>query len=355
MLVRRLVYVWLFIQTFFLPLSVPAQSETQAERIAAKPAADSLAALGKRLFFDARLSGDEKISCSSCHQPDQAFTDRLPVAKGVEGKFGTRNTPSLLNVAGAAPFFWDGRRPTLENQVLDPIFNPQEHGLKNERELLRIVGGDAEYAKSFAAALPRDGSAVDAENIRAALAAYLRTLRSADSRFDRFIAGGALNDRERSGFALFTGRARCAECHRIDRHAALTDNRFHNRGVGMEMLADKLSGYVLRVHALPPAERERLMATDAAVAALGRFVVTGRPADIGKFKTPSLRNAAMTAPYMHDGSIATLAAAVDYEVYYRDIASEQTTNLTPQEQADIVEFLKALTDVRYEKAESAEK
>jgi cytochrome c peroxidase len=319
-----------------LPAS-PWSSQSSPERVS----------LGRRLFFDTRLSADGTISCAHCHQPQRAFTDGLPVARGIKDQLGTRNTPSLWNVAFATSEFWDGRRLTLEQQAADPFTNSREHGLRNRDALLGLIRNDPQYRQAFERAFSLTVSKISVETVASALAAFERTLLSGDSPFDRYLYGNDPSAMSRSairGLELFRGRAQCATCHTIgEKFALLTDNTFHNEGVGLTNLLPRLSEIATRVYNTPSDRLDQLIADDRTVAALGRFVVTKQPKDVGEFKTPSLRNVALTAPYMHDGSIATLAEAVDFEVYYRGTQMNAPLILTPQERRDLLEFLKSLT------------
>src|SRR5688572_383293 len=222
---------------------------------ASNPLTPGKIATGRRLFFDVTLSADRKTSCATCHDPARAFTDGRVVAVGVHGAKGTRNTPSLVNAGNGRLFFWDGRSDSLEGQSLQPMTNPKEMGL-SEAEVESRTG------------LP-------AADVAAALASYMRTIRSSESRFDWFRAGQTdmLTPDERAGFDVFR-RGRCAGCHGGPN---LTDDRFHNTGVGLR---------------------------NGVPADAGRFEVSQDERDRGAFKTPTLREVALTAPYMHDGSIA---------------------------------------------------
>lgn len=310
--------------------------------------------LGKTLFFDKRLSADGSISCASCHQPELAFTDDKVLAEGVDKRKGTRNTPTILNAAFNTSQFWDGRRPSLEAQALDPFINPQEHGLKNHDALLTFLRQDADYVKSFQAVFQVAAEAICAEHVEKALAAFQRTLIVGNSPFDRYAFKGeknALTPSAERGLRLFKGPAQCARCHTIDEKSALfTDNQFHSLNVGWKNLEKKLASVTARL--AQAKERgnslDETVLSDEDVAELGLFVVTLKPADIGKFRTPSLRNVALTAPYMHDGSVTTLEDAVEWETYYRTRSNDAKDSvpplvLTPDEKADLVEFLKALT------------
>jgi len=281
------------------------------------PLTPAKVALGERLFFEPLLSADEKLSCSSCHKPEHAFSDTVAVSAGVYGRRGTRNAPSIVNAAYGDSFFWDGRAATLEDQALQPIQAPNEMDMSLDSVLQRL-GGKPEYRERFAAAFP-DGE-VSAPNLARAIASYVRTLRSGDSPFDRFFAGdsNALSTEARDGFRLFVGRARCSLCHA---GPTLMDQSFHNTGVAWRdgMLVDS-----------------------------GRAAVTGARDALGAFKTPSLRNVERTAPYMHDGSITTLEEVVEF---YNDGGTPnpyqdpdiRPLNLDASERSALLAFLRSLS------------
>lgn len=303
--------------------------------------------LGKTLFNDKHLSGDGSISCASCHQAQKAFSDGLPLAKGIGGRIGSRNTPSLLNAAYQTSQFWDGRRVSLEEQVKDPLINPREHGLTDHDQVLRIIQADARYPRDFQRTFGIHPGHLTIDHVAQALAAFLRTLVAGNSPFDRFQYGGqrhALSEPARRGLALFRGRAQCATCHAIGAEYALfTDNGFHRLGVGFPKIEPRLAEMVLSVAKERGQTRDQAIISDGEMAELGRFMVTFNPADIGRFKTPSLRNVANTAPYMHDGSVPTLLEAVEREIYYRGIEAGRPLILTPPEKSDLVDFLKSLS------------
>ncbi len=303
--------------------------------------------VGRKLFFDQRLSVDGAISCASCHIPEKAFTDGRKVASGVNGNAGTRNVISLINVAYQGSLFWDGRRQSLEAQASDPLFNSREHGLSNEDQVLQVIRTDPAYVASFKDAANVGARDLGLAQVRAALAAFERSLLAGNSAFDRYYYGGdpgALAATEQRGLALFRGRAQCVSCHTIKSDGALlTDGKFHTAGVGIKQIESQLGSLALRVAAATDEELGRLITSDADVAALGRFAVTRKPTDVGQYKTPSLRNVALTAPYMHDGSVATLEEAVERELYYRSVQSNHPVILTESEKSDLVAFLRALT------------
>jgi cytochrome c peroxidase len=303
--------------------------------------------LGRALFDDKRLSADGTVSCSTCHKPERAFTDSRTVAQGVQQRTGTRNTPTLINSVYFTSFFWDGRRRSLEEQAADPLVNPVEHALASQGELLATVRADAAYVARFRAAFGIGPESIGVEHVVKALAAFERTLVAGDSPFDRYQYGrapSALSVAQIRGLGLFAGRAGCSACHTIgSEHALLTDQEFHTIGIGQERVQPRLADRTMRLVSLSPAERDQSITSDLEVAELGRFAVTLKPGDIGRFRTPTLRNVALTAPYMHDGSVPTLAEAVEREVYYRGLEAGRPLVLTPQEKADLVAFLEALT------------
>ena len=324
-----------------------------AEPMAAEvePQVAQQVALGKRIFFDKRLSASGRIACASCHLPDKQFADGLPLAVGHKGLVGTRNTPSLLDVARQQTLFWDGRRTTLEEQALDPMVNPLEHALPSDAALLRLLRGDAQYVRGFRQAFGLPASQITVKEVARALAAYQRTLVSGTSAFDRFLAGdeAALDAAARRGWGLFSGAAQCVRCHTVQGERPLfTDHGFHSLSVGLSQVERKLPALTQQLVALQQAHRvDGAVLSDADMAELGRFVMTLDPADLGKFKTPSLRNVSLTAPYMHNGSVPTLEAAVDLELYYRGAQGGRPLILTPQERADVVAFLRALQGQPY--------
>ncbi len=273
-------------------------------------------ALGRRLFFDAALSGDQSLSCASCHDPAHAFATTDARAIGYGGLALRRNSPTLLNRAYGRSFFWDGRSGSLEEQALKPIESPQELNAKLD-DVVQRLSGQADYVAQFQQAFG-DGP-ITATNLARALAAFERALVSGNSPVDQFQAKNAraLGDGARLGLWVFESKGRCWRCHA---DANYTDERFHNTGVAWG--AEPLD--------------------------LGRFEVTGVPADRGAFKTPTLRDIARTPPYMHDGSIATLREVVEF--YNRGGGANphldplmQPLGLTPDEVGFLVEFLEALT------------
>jgi cytochrome c peroxidase len=278
------------------------------------PITTEKAELGRRLFFDPLLSRDSTTSCASCHRPELAFADERRFSPGVRGRTIERTAPSLSNRGYGRAFFWDGRAASLEEAVLMPIRNPREMDLELPRLLARLASHE-KYLRLFASAFP--GEPLTEGGVARALSTYLRTVLSGDAPIDRFTAGdtSALADSARRGRRLFLGRAGCSACHG---GPTFTDEELHNTGVSWGS------------------------------ADLGRFGVTGEEADRGRFKTPSLRNVARTAPYMHDGSIPTLDAVLEF--YFGGgganphlDASIRVLDLAAEERRDVIEFLEALT------------
>lgn len=306
-------------------------------------------ALGKQLFNDASLSADGTVRCASCHNPAKAYTDGRAVAIGVHGQVGTRNTPSLFNITAAnePTFFWDGRRTALEQAVLDPFTNPVEMGLRDQTQLLQRITQNGAYRAAFADAFPDGGDSLTPNEVGTSLAVYVRSLTPPESPFDRHRRGDrtALNPLAQLGLTLFQGKAGCAECHRLDGPSpAFTDHAYHRSGVGMSDIAAELPALTEGVIArsLQDGAIGDRVATHANESQLGRFNVTLDPADIGLFRTPSLRGVSHTAPYMHDGSVPTLDEAIDREVYYRSLQSGRPLNLTVQEKQELRAFLGTL-------------
>lgn len=290
------------------------------------PPTDETIALGRRLFYDNRLSKDNTLSCASCHQPDAYFTDNLRVSKGVGGQSGVRNAPTLLNVAYEPFQFWDGRALTLEDQAAGPMINPVEMNQAHDVSVSKLRR-DPVYHSMFRAAFGTED--VTLSRIEKALASFERTLLSGDSAFDRFQYGGdknALTPQQVRGLAVFINpvKGNCAACHTINaQYALFTDGKFHNLGEGVED-----DGVTFKD--------------------LGRYHQTGIQSDRGAFKTPTLRNIAKTAPYMHDGSLKTLKEVVDFYAGQGNSNPNldkeiQSIHLSGQDREDLVAFLNSLT------------
>lgn len=314
-------------------------------------------ALGRKLFFDARLSMNGTMSCGLCHIPEQGFTAReLARPVGVEGRSLRRNAPTLLNVAFLQSLFHDGREVSLETQPIAPLLDRREMANPSIGWLVRKIASLPDYAGRFEAAFGREASV---ETLGRALAAYERTLLLAGSPFDRWRYGGeagALGEEAKAGFTLFTGKAGCSACHTVgERSALLTDQGFHDTGIGWRKAERRrqLRREGVAVRLAPGVAATLPFATVASVGAaeepdLGRHEVTQEPADLYRYRTPSLRNVALTAPYMHDGSLPSLEAVVRH--YAAGGASHpgqdprvRPLDLGEGEIAALVRFLESLT------------
>lgn len=321
-------------------------------------------ALGDKLFHDARFSATGQVSCATCHDAKKAFVDALPVSEGINRFTGTRNAPTVVNAAYFVTQFWDGRSPSLEDQALHPFVNPVEMGLADHEPILQIVRTDPDYVTAFDEVFGKRGERITMLEVTQAIASFERSQIAGNSPFDRFWFGGesaALNAQEKRGFDLFVNEGRCVSCHLVEQTQALfTDNRFHNVGVGInEMQADvpQLAGEFLRANATL-AEVDEKVLTDARTSHLGRFVVTTGLDDLGAIKTPTLRNVAVTAPYMHDGSMKTLREVIEHynnggvtpkDAKVNDFLSGgiRPLNLTEPQIDDLVAFMEALTSPEY--------
>lgn len=302
----------------FAPMPIPENNALTVEGVA----------LGRKLFYDPLLSGDNTQSCGSCHTQAWGFTDDgLQYSTGIDGSVGNRNSMAMINLGWSQKLFWDGRSNGLEIQIFEPVRNPIE--MKTTwPEVEAELNAHPEYPQLF-----RDAfgvTQIDSVHVSMAIAQFLRTLVSGNSKFDKFIRGEvSLTPSELSGYDIFrTERGDCFHCHSFAADGLFTDNTFKNNGLDME-------GNM----------------TD-----LGRELVTGNPNDRGKFKVPTLRNIELTAPYMHDGRFATLEEVVDH---YDQGGNPSSTvdplmkhvgtglSLTLQEKQDLVNFLKTLTDEEF--------
>jgi cytochrome c peroxidase len=318
------------------------------------PVTPAKVALGRKLFFDRRLSPNRTMSCAMCHVPEQGFTaHELATSVGIEGRSVRRNAPTVLNVAFQKRLFHDGREVSLENQIWGPLLAPNEMGNPSIGYVIERIRSLDEYDGLFEAAF--GGNGVSAERIGAAIASYERTLVAGDSRFDRWRYGGddtALSETERRGFELFVGKGRCAACHVVgERDALLTDHRFHNTGVGWRRAFEVPDRTRVELAPGVVAELDRRTVasfSEAPAKDVGRYEITLDPRDRWAYKTPSLRNVALTAPYMHDGSIATLEAVLEF--YDRGGVDNPDKSpllvplgLSAEERAALAAFLRALT------------
>ncbi|MHC4087180.1 MAG: cytochrome-c peroxidase [Planctomycetota bacterium] len=271
-------------------------------------------ALGRKLYFDKRLSADGTVSCATCHDVTRGFTDQLTVSEGIKDQFGRRNAPTTLNVALLQTVFLDGRSPTLEHQAKQPIINKIEMGMPDGQAAVDAIKDDAEYQAAFQKAY---GRKVNYEDVGRAIAAFERTLVFVDSPFRRFLNGDedAISSEAKHGWELYNEKGRCVTCHPINPSNPLgTDNRFHNVGVSARHQDfDGLAKQALKAMAEDPSEQkldELALSTD--MSELGRFMVTKNRSDIGAFRTPLVLNIGITPPYMHDGTIETLWDVMDH-------------------------------------------
>ena len=327
------------------PVPVPADNAVTPAKVG----------LGRRLFYDRRLSLNDTFSCAMCHIPEQGFTsNELATAIGIEGRSVRRNAPTVYNVAYLDRLFHDGRETRLEHQVWGPLLSRNEMGNPSIGAVVEKIRATPDYAGLFESAFAGRGLAM--ETIGMAIASYERTLLSGDSPFDRWHYAKdttAVGEAVQRGFQLFTGKAGCSACHTVGTDAALfTDGALHNTGIGyaVSMATDPSPMRIL------VAPGQYLLVDRALVAQvserppsdLGLYEITQDPADRWKYRTPSLRNVALTAPYMHDGSLASLGDVVSFY----DAGGTPNETLDPlirplglraDERDDLVSFLEALT------------
>ena len=295
-------------------LQIPANNPPTVEAIA----------LGRELFYDKRVSSNDSLSCASCHAPQLGFTDGRAVSMGAVGTLGLRNAPTLLNAAYSSPLFWDGRAPNLEEQAGAPIADPVEMNQSHKDFVSRLAATayKGEFEKVFGP------GPITIEKVEMALASFERTLLSGNSAFDRYEYAGdgtALTPAALRGMAVFKDatRGNCAVCHTLGKQDALfTDNKFHNTGIGVD--------------------------ADSATVDTGRARVTHQQGDEGAFRTPTLRNVAITGPYMHNGSLKTLKDVVDFYAGGGNSnpgldREMKAIHLTGEDRTDLVAFLQSLT------------
>ena len=295
------------------PVPIPADNPPTAETVE----------LGRQLYFEPDLSADGIVFCSNCHSPANGMADDRPLSIGFKKQLGARNAPTILNAAYNTTQFWDGRAVSLEDQATGPIQNPLEMAT-TLRDVERRLSADPMYVAEFQKAF--GPGPITIQRVVNALASFERTMLSGDSPFDRWYYGHdehAVSDSVKRGFEVFRNPklGNCAVCHTVNEHYALfTDNNFHNVGIGV---------------------------SQGNISDAGRYVVTDRDSDLGAFKTPSLRNIAITAPYFHDGSRKILKDTIDYFVSggnsNPNLDKEMhPLHLTVQQQADLVAFLQSL-------------
>ena len=300
------------------PVPVPDDNPPTAETIE----------LGRKLYYDKTLSVDSTIACASCHRPDAGFADPNQFSEGVNGQFGGRQSPPVMNAAYFTTQFWDGRAASLEEQAGGPVENPVEMAFTHEGVVERLAA-DPVYAEMFETAW--GDRPVAFEMVAKSIASFERTVLVGDSPFDRYLFGGdkeAMSAEAIRGLEVFRNaeKGNCEVCHQINEeegYALFSDNKFHNLGVGAEI--------------------------DGSLADIGRFEVTQAEGDQGAFKTPHLRNIADSAPYMHDGHLKTLKEVVDFYIGagnsndYRDEEIKELDHLTAQERSDLEAFMEALS------------
>ncbi len=339
-------------------VGVPVEA-TRAAVPADNPQTPEKIALGKKLFFDGRLSADGTVACSTCHDPARAFTDGRPVSIGIKGRIGQRNAPTVLNALYNKTQFWDGRVKTLEEQAAFPIANPSEMGQPSLDAAVAQIAALPEYQQAFRSVFGRSPSGLD---LVRAIASYERTQFSFDSAFDHFIAGdkNAISDSAKRGWELFNSRARCNKCHALTEEKRdatyFTDNDFHNIGIGIirhDVVALACQAEQLINSGNATAIDHAAIQTN--MSAIGRFLITKKEADIASFKTPDLRNVLITAPYFHDGSQETLWDVMDHynkgDGIHNPYLDEdmQPLALTEADIDDVVAFLATLTSAQYTK------
>ncbi len=285
---------------------VPADNPLTADKVE----------LGRILFFDKRLSKNNTIACASCHMAEKGFTDGMPVSTGINGLKGGRSAPASFNRVFSKAQFWDGRAATLEDQSIGPFINPVEHGFANHDEMIAKMKQIPGYRKLFQDVFGRE---INIQDVGRAIASFQRTILSGNSPVDKFDIGGdekALSESAKRGLELFRGKARCTRCHS---GFNFTDEKFHNLGIGW----------------------------DTNTVDLGRYMETKNPEDVAAFKTPTLREIARTAPYMHDGRFKTLEEVVEFynKGGIKNPFLDNTIiplELTEQEKQDLVAMLKSL-------------
>lgn len=283
-------------------------------------------ALGRKLFYDPLLSDDNTQSCASCHKQENGFSDPRPKSIGIDGSVGTRNAMALINLGwNQFGFFWDGRAATLEDLVFQPVTNPIEMNT-TWPEVEAKLNASEEYVQLFQKAF--NVQRIDSVHVSKAISQFLRTLMSGNSKFDKWYNQqvASLSDQELRGFVLYTTeQADCFHCHGLG--GLITDNKYHNNGLDTDF-------------------------PDS-----GRAEVTGNQGDVGKFRTPTLRNIELTAPYMHDGRFFTLEEVIEHYSEHilvsptldplMELVGEGGAHLTPDEKADLIAFLKTFTDTDF--------
>jgi cytochrome c peroxidase len=285
-------------------LFIPADNKMTPARVA----------LGKKLYFDTRLSADGTVACATCHDVSRGFTDQRPVSEGIRDQLGRRNAPTTPNTFVLQTLFLDGRAASLEEQAKLPIINSIEMGQPDGAAAVKAIADDPDYQQRFQEAY---GRAPNYDDIGRAIASFERTLVFLQSPFDQFLAGqqDAISPQAQQGWVLFNGKARCVACHQLNTSNPIgSDNRFHNIGVAarhqdFEALARQALTALQKQDGLAAIDE---LALKTNLSELGRFMVTKNRSDIGGFRTSQLRNIGITGPYMHDGSLTTLWDVMDH-------------------------------------------
>ena len=334
------------------PMPIPANNPITPDKVK----------LGDKLFHDKRFSSTGEVSCATCHDREKGFADGLPVSEGINKLTGTRNATTVINAAYLHSQFWDGREPTLESQSTQPFLNPVEMALPSHDPILKIVRTDPEYMDLFKKAFGKTGNRITMTEVSQAIASFERTLVAGNSPFDRYFYGGdkkAMSPAAIRGLDIFLNQGRCVSCHVIEQTQALfTDNRFHMIGAAAQQMPKDLDELTAAVEDVKKKGTDIAVLSNAKTSSLGRFAVTRDLTDIGAFKTPTLRNIDLTAPYLHDGSLKTLEEVV---LFYNNGGRVKETdpvpellsggirplNLSKEQEADLVEFLKALTSPEF--------
>lgn len=324
-------------------ISVPADRVPTAAQIA----------LGDKLFNDKRLSADDSTSCATCHDPKAGFVDHKNTSEGIRKQKGQRNAPTVLNAMFNATQFWDGRAATLEAQAKLPILNPVEMGQKSPEDVVAKVRKIPEYVDAFKSVFGRD---VNYDDLAVAIASFERTQFAGDAPFDHFIMGeeNAIDAAAKRGWALFNGKGRCNTCHAGNAVSPLfSDQKFHNIGIAAHKQDfPQLAREAVSIVNSGDQKQIDELAIQSKFSELGRFLVTKQVNDVGAFKTPTLRNVALTAPYMHDGSLPTLFDVMDHYNKggvpnpYLD-GGMQRLGLTEPEIDDLVAFMASLTSTKF--------
>ncbi|MCJ7784448.1 MAG: hypothetical protein MUP41_10985, partial [Desulfobacterales bacterium] len=288
------------------PVPVPADNPITPEKVI----------LGDQLFHDKRFSSTGEVSCATCHEKEKGFADGLPVSEGINKLKGTRNAPTVVNAAYLHTQFWDGREASLESQSAQPFLNPVEMALPSHESILKIVRTDPEYKDLFKKVFGKTGGQVTMKEVQQAIASFERTLLAGNSPFDRYFYGGdktAMSPAAIRGLDVFINQGRCVSCHVIEQTQALfTDNRFHMIGASAQQMPKGLDDLIAAVEDVKKKGTDIAVLSNEKTSSLGRYAVTRDLTDIGAFKTSTLRNIALTAPYLHDGSLKTLEDVVQF-------------------------------------------